>query len=246
MYFMLVIDSLLGETPLLISCKRGHTGVMQILISHGADVNCLGKDIQTPLHICARRGDVEGLMLLLGAGCNTTKRNKDGYTAFDLAKIKGHQDICDMITSYQKDGQLARILPPLQVSQSISNLNKKDDKEAKHTEISVTPSATSPRLQSESKVSEGYELIGPSVRSLSSSSYSNNSSSKSNQYGKTNIAVDSTKSFDENYLEDSSNESAGQYQRLYLQEQKQRKLVEGNVRNVYLCVFFLKKLWYVM
>jgi hypothetical protein len=86
-----------GETALIAACKRGHVETIGLLLAHGADANLTGKDSFAPIHITARRGDANSLDLLLDANTNTLVKTRNGQTALDIAKEKGHETIYSRI-----------------------------------------------------------------------------------------------------------------------------------------------------
>ena len=82
-----------GDTPLLAACRRGHSDTVALLLAHGADSNLTGVDSLAPVHICAKRGDSQTLDALLEANTNPSLKTRDGQTALDIAKAKGHEMI---------------------------------------------------------------------------------------------------------------------------------------------------------
>jgi hypothetical protein len=82
-----------GDTALLAACRRGHTETISLLLKSGANCNISDNDLFTPLHLCTRRGDYASVSVLIDANSNMTARTKDGQTAMDIAKAKGHNDI---------------------------------------------------------------------------------------------------------------------------------------------------------
>ncbi len=66
---------------------------MALLLAHGADSNLTGVDSLAAVHICAKRGDSQTLDALLEANTNPSLKTRDGQTALDIAKAKGHEMI---------------------------------------------------------------------------------------------------------------------------------------------------------
>jgi hypothetical protein len=67
------------------------------LLARGADITALGNDSYNALHICAERNDVLTLNVLLDAGVSIKGKTRNGLTAFDIAKSKHHDNICDRL-----------------------------------------------------------------------------------------------------------------------------------------------------
>ena len=68
------------------SCPRGHKGVTDMLIRHGADVNHRGKDGKTALWIATENNDTDTVLHLLEAGAETKVRDLNGVTMLQMAK----------------------------------------------------------------------------------------------------------------------------------------------------------------
>ena len=92
------------ETPLHLSCKGGHVDIVNVLLSHGADIhvkNMVSKylDItsiksllliqhhETPLHLSCESGRVDIVNVLLSHGADTHVKN--GVSKYsDITSIK--------------------------------------------------------------------------------------------------------------------------------------------------------------
>lgn len=163
-----------GETPLLAATRRGHKETISYLLAHGADSNIPGNDSLAPIHICARRGDLDCLDLLLNANTSTTLTTKDGMTALDIAKSKGHEAIYSRLmqqrslrptnrsnninnTSSSLPSTSSVSLPP-----SISLSTKSDTKGTTSIDMKLTPisRSTSKELPSLPK-SDGKAMLTP-------------------------------------------------------------------------------------
>ena len=81
------------------------------MLAHGADANIAGNDSYAPIHICARRGDTNSLDLLLDANTNTLLKTKNGQTALDIAKEKGHEGIYSRIMRQRSTLNRTRDIP---------------------------------------------------------------------------------------------------------------------------------------
>lgn len=98
-----------GETPLHNAAEAKHLGAVELLISHGAEVNRQAKhgeselefgpmDGETPLHIAAVFSPIGIIRILLGHGADKTIRNFSGMSAYDFAIKHDRQDvICNIL-----------------------------------------------------------------------------------------------------------------------------------------------------
>ena len=85
-----------GHTCLHIAAILGYSDVLKVLVDNGADVNTRAeKTGRTILHEAAWIGNVDLVKFLisLGNNCNINSRTYDRYTAFDLARSRGHWSI---------------------------------------------------------------------------------------------------------------------------------------------------------
>mmetsp|Transcript_15981 Transcript_15981/g.15342 ORF Transcript_15981/g.15342 Transcript_15981/m.15342 type:complete len:419 (+) Transcript_15981:261-1517(+) len=84
-----------GDTSLLAACRCGHSETVAFLLARGADITAIGNDSHNALHICAEKNDILTLNVLLDAGVSIKGKTRSGLTAFDIAKSKHHDNICD-------------------------------------------------------------------------------------------------------------------------------------------------------
>jgi ankyrin repeat protein len=63
------------------------------LISYGANVNKAAEDSLTALHIVTMNRDINCIKLILSASPVMSIRTIDGLTAYDIARMKGFDDI---------------------------------------------------------------------------------------------------------------------------------------------------------
>ena len=73
--------------------------LLHLLISAGADVNAVQERDITPLHQAADRGDASLVRLLLAAGAKVGARASNGRTAAELAMMKGHEEVLEVLTA---------------------------------------------------------------------------------------------------------------------------------------------------
>ncbi|GFS03498.1 ankyrin repeat domain-containing protein 39-like [Elysia marginata] len=82
-----------GYTALHYASRSGHVGVCELLISHGANVNCQTQSSQaTPLHRAAYMGHTDVVLLLVDHRANPELQDCDGMTALHKASEKGHTE----------------------------------------------------------------------------------------------------------------------------------------------------------
>lgn len=79
-------DQFTGDVCLHVAANKGRDEIVEILISHNAEVNYQNKIGQTALHCAAGYGYLKVVRRLLAAGANTALQDLDGNTAIDLAK----------------------------------------------------------------------------------------------------------------------------------------------------------------
>ena len=77
------IDSEL--TPLMAAADRGHADIVELLVSHGANIETQSKNGLTPLMLAANRDRVQVVRLLISKGVDVRKKNVLGRTALDMA-----------------------------------------------------------------------------------------------------------------------------------------------------------------
>ncbi|XP_061074745.1 espin-like protein [Conger conger] len=78
-----------GATAMHFAASRGHAKVLSWLLLHGGEIvsDCWGG---TPLHDAAENGELECCQILVVNGVDLGFRDKDGFTAADLAEYNGH------------------------------------------------------------------------------------------------------------------------------------------------------------
>jgi len=105
------------EFDLMLTCKKGHLGITQLLVSAGANVNVSrATDGMTALMWVSQKGHLEIAQLLVSAGANVnSSRTTDGMTALMWASREGHLKIAEFLVtaganvnaSRTSDGQTA-------------------------------------------------------------------------------------------------------------------------------------------
>lgn len=74
-----------GYTALHEACSRGWTDILNILLQHGANVNCSSQDGTRPVHDAVVNDNLETIWLLLSYGADPTLATYSGQTAMKLA-----------------------------------------------------------------------------------------------------------------------------------------------------------------
>ncbi|PIA45390.1 hypothetical protein AQUCO_01700738v1 [Aquilegia coerulea] len=92
-----------GKTSLMVACLDPQLyHIAKILIEIGADVNAYspGSNAGTPLHHAVKRGLEQTVKLLLSNGANALKKNDDGHSSLELARVKGYNNLVRIIESH--------------------------------------------------------------------------------------------------------------------------------------------------
>ncbi len=90
------------------TCVEGQIEMMNFLMENGADVNCLGDELnETPLMAAAQMGHLEALKILLAKGANPNLKDTQGDTALSLALEYHHPEIAAIL---RQRGAKANIL----------------------------------------------------------------------------------------------------------------------------------------
>jgi len=89
----------LGWTPLHMASQMGNLGVVKLLLTlpNPAAVNAQKADGETALHLAAYYGHPEVARTLLYKGASLDIRNKAGKESLDLARLKGHQKVEELL-----------------------------------------------------------------------------------------------------------------------------------------------------
>ena len=77
-----------GWSPLLIASRGGFTDLVELFISHGADVNARSRSHQTPLHAAAWNGHEIVVTLLLSHGAAVNVQNKFGQVRYHQIEFR--------------------------------------------------------------------------------------------------------------------------------------------------------------
>ena len=77
--------SVSGLSALGDAAMRNHPRVLEVLLSHRADVNIRRSNGKTPLHAAAQEGHIACVGILLAANADVKAKDNSGCTALDLA-----------------------------------------------------------------------------------------------------------------------------------------------------------------
>jgi hypothetical protein len=108
-----------------------YNGIMELLISKGADVNSKNNSGNTPLLVAISGGNKEMVSLLISKGADVNSMNNLGKTPLVLAKNLGKTDIAELLTT---NGAVDK------VSQPLSNSKTKDTQSSDFSSQSKAPS----------------------------------------------------------------------------------------------------------
>ena len=91
-----------GYTPLHESVSNGRPKVLQLLLDHGADVNCRANGGYTPLHLAAFTGHTDCVRVLLENSANISETDDYGKTPMQTAELSARSDVLKVLKSAGK------------------------------------------------------------------------------------------------------------------------------------------------
>ena len=115
-----------GTTALYLAAQNGHSAVVAVLESRGADLEAKRSNSgATPLHAAAQEGHLEVLKALLGHGVAHEPRLRTGETPLHLASGKGHWRVLEALieTGPDLEAQQEQGHTPLHVAALEGQLN---------------------------------------------------------------------------------------------------------------------------
>jgi ankyrin repeat protein len=87
-----------GRTPLIFAAGNGHLAIVELLVSHGADVELADSELDsTPILWAAWRGYKDVVMFLLDQGADIEARNFFDSSALSLAVKSGHSGVVKLL-----------------------------------------------------------------------------------------------------------------------------------------------------
>ena len=88
-----------GYFPLHVACKKDDLGLVQTLITHGADLNALDEHRYTPVMTAVKCGNCESVELLHDHGCDINVTASNGRSLLHVAVSEGHIEMLKMLVS---------------------------------------------------------------------------------------------------------------------------------------------------
>jgi len=97
-------NNVFEATPLHLAAWEGHKDVVQLLLSHSADVDATDKFKGTmAIHMAASRGHKDVVELLLSHTADINVKFDNKATALHLAAWNGHKDVVELLLSHSAD-----------------------------------------------------------------------------------------------------------------------------------------------
>jgi cytohesin len=88
-------------TPLHAAAGMGNINVAEVLIKNGAELDAkFSENHHTPLHLVAREGHKAVVELLIANGADVNAKMKHGETPLDLAILKEHKELADLLRKH--------------------------------------------------------------------------------------------------------------------------------------------------
>ncbi|UOE93328.1 ankyrin repeat domain-containing protein [Alkalihalobacillus sp. LMS39] len=93
-----------GLTPLMVASLYNYPEIVSLLLGYddNASVNATDEYGKTALMIASENGYTKIVNMLLKAGADVSIETEDGYTAEELAKLYGHEDIVEKLANNKK------------------------------------------------------------------------------------------------------------------------------------------------
>lgn len=91
----------MSNLPLHAAAAGRHETLVRVLIERGAPVDARQHGGWTALHAAAQNGDAEIVLLLLAARADASVAADNNQTAMDLAMLKGHQRVVEILELHQ-------------------------------------------------------------------------------------------------------------------------------------------------
>jgi ankyrin repeat protein len=94
------------QTALYIACARGQLEMVNLLLTHEADISAVGRYEgrgRTPLHLTCRYGHVEVTKLLIAHGADISAVDSSGQTLLHSASIGGNTEVVRLLLAHGAD-----------------------------------------------------------------------------------------------------------------------------------------------
>ncbi|XP_050314264.1 ankyrin repeat domain-containing protein 50 [Anthonomus grandis grandis] len=91
-----------GKTALRLAALEGHYDIVQILVSHGADLNSKDADGRSTLYVLALDNRLAMSKYLLQQGADVETRDLEGRTSLHVSSWQGHTEMVSMLLDYGK------------------------------------------------------------------------------------------------------------------------------------------------
>ena len=144
------IDYLLDEngiTMLGLAAIAGKTDIVELLLKYNPSVNIQSKsDHATPLFFAAEAGHPAVVEQLLAAGADPSITNINGQRPYDIAKLKGHFSICQILLSHPNSNLATKLVHKTTLS-TINNENNTHDHWHDNVVATITDQNKLDRLQ---------------------------------------------------------------------------------------------------
>jgi hypothetical protein len=86
-----------GWNPLIYAATKGHTDIIEMLLSIGAKIDSTSDNGTTALMMAARGDHLDAVKLLLKKGANPNIRNESGGTALSFALSQEHFQVAKLL-----------------------------------------------------------------------------------------------------------------------------------------------------
>lgn len=91
-----------GYTPIHEAVSKGYSKVLELLLRHGGDVNCLANKGYTPLHLAASYGYVECVRVLLMFNADISATDENGNSPIQVAELSSKPAVVKTLRSAGK------------------------------------------------------------------------------------------------------------------------------------------------
>lgn len=91
-----------GKTLLHRVCENNDIQLVELLVEHGADINCRDAEGFTPLHVAAIRGQIKVVKKLVELGADDNLTTLDGKDAAYLAELNEETEIEEFLKSNER------------------------------------------------------------------------------------------------------------------------------------------------